>query len=50
MVVHEARKEAGILSEYKDLTEVFFKTRAQAVAEHVLQTLKIHLVEGEEPP
>jgi hypothetical protein len=56
--LHEAaaRKEAGILSEngrippeFKDLNEVFPKTRAQAVPRHGKQGLTIELVEGKEP-
>ncbi len=36
--------------EYKDLKEVFSKTKAQAVAEHSPHDLIIDLVEGNEPP
>jgi hypothetical protein len=49
VVAQEAREEAGIPPEHKDLKEVFSKTKAQAVAEHGLHDLMINLVEGKEP-
>ncbi len=55
--VAAVREEAGIPPEdsrippeYKDLMEVFSKTRAQAVPKHGPRDLTIDLVEGKEPP
>jgi hypothetical protein len=50
VVAQEVREEAGIRPEYKDLKEIFLKTKAQAVAEHGPHDLTIDLVEGKEPP
>jgi hypothetical protein len=50
MVAQEVREEASILPEYKDLKEVFSKTKAQAVAKHGSHDLTIDIVEGKEPP
>jgi hydrogenase maturation factor len=42
--------EAGILLEYKDLKEVFPKTKAKAVTEHGLHDLMSNHVESIELP
>jgi hypothetical protein len=50
VVAQEARKDAGILLKYKDLKEVFSKTKAQTVAKLGPHDLTIDLVEGKELP
>jgi hypothetical protein len=49
VVMQEATEETGIPPGYDNLKEAFFKTKAQATAEHGPYDLMIVLVKGKEP-